>query len=69
MVTVAVWLSRETSKDLTPGSCGLVDEHGLDGVFCSLTIELLEDALDCARAAATGHGNIELVSVVGHCLE
>ena len=32
------------------------------------TVELLEDAVDGAGAAAAGHGDVELVGVrVGHC--
>ena len=32
-----------------------------------LTVKLLEYALDCAGAAAAGHGDVEVVGVVGHC--
>lgn len=35
---------------------------------CSLTVKLLEDAIDGARAAAAAHADVELVGVsVGHC--
>jgi hypothetical protein len=33
------------------------------------TVELLEDAVNGARAAAAGHGDIELVGVRGHFLQ
>lgn len=32
-----------------------------------LTLELLEHTLHGARAAAAGHGDVELVVVFGHC--
>jgi hypothetical protein len=33
------------------------------------TLELLQNARDGAGAAAAGHGDVELVGVVGHCGE
>ena len=32
------------------------------------TIKFLEDALNGARAPAAGHGHVEFVVVVGHCI-
>lgn len=64
MTTEAVWLSRETSKDLTPAK----DVSGVEGQESRWprTVELLEDTLNCAGAAAASHGDVEVVCVVRH---
>lgn len=65
MVTVAVWVSRETSKDLTPVEIVSACARLCRGLY-QRTIELLENTFNCAGAATAGHGDIELVCVVGH---
>jgi len=34
---------------------------------CVQTVKFLENTLDCAGAATTSHGDVELVRVSGHC--
>lgn len=64
-MTLTVWVSRLTSKVLTPKDQRVrikSDETGR----ASLTFQLLEDTLHGARASAASHSHIELVLVVGH---
>lgn len=65
-MTLAVWVSRLTSKDLTPRKDQRVRNKRKRSEQTSLTFQLLEDTLHGTGAASAGHGHPELILVVRH---